>query len=258
MADSLARALHAAGIAHAEALAALAVPSVRLTPTRAAASLPMGASRLGGSPDVPLGFEWPTRSGRALTFLTQLALADVRAPALPATGWLLFFYDAELQPWGFDPADDGCAPVIHVDVARDQLTRCPHPEVADDAGPFARCAVELTASLDLAGPEDSLLVDAGIPLTDDEANAYDAQVNGDPSPYHHLIGHPQLIQGDMRRELDDVAGGGAPWHLLLQLDSDEDGPGWMWGDLGRLYFWIRADDLAARRFDRVWLILQCS
>jgi len=32
----------------------------------------------------------------------------------------------------------------------------------------------------------------------------------------------------------------------------------MWGDLGRIYYWIRDDDLAARRFDRSWLVLQCG
>ena len=32
----------------------------------------------------------------------------------------------------------------------------------------------------------------------------------------------------------------------------------MWGDVGRLYFWIRDADLRARRFDATWLILQCS
>lgn len=47
------------------------------------------------------------------------------------------------------------------------------------------------------------------------------------------------------------------WNLLLQLDSDEAGPGWMWGDVGRLCFWIRDEDLAARRFERVWMQLQC-
>ena len=32
----------------------------------------------------------------------------------------------------------------------------------------------------------------------------------------------------------------------------------MFGDCGRVYFCIRKEDLAARRFDRVWLILQCG
>ncbi len=50
--------------------------------------------------------------------------------------------------------------------------------------------------------------------------------------------------------------GAADWRLLLQLDSD-DNPKWMWGDAGRLYFWIREQDLAERNFSRVWCIEQC-
>jgi uncharacterized protein YwqG len=44
--------------------------------------------------------------------------------------------------------------------------------------------------------------------------------------------------------------------FLLQVDSD-DAAGMMWGDAGMLYFWIRDDDLAARRFDRAWCVMQC-
>jgi len=48
------------------------------------------------------------------------------------------------------------------------------------------------------------------------------------------------------------------WIMLLQLDTDDSGPpGWMWGDAGCLYFWIRQQDLAAHRFERCWTILQC-
>jgi uncharacterized protein YwqG len=52
------------------------------------------------------------------------------------------------------------------------------------------------------------------------------------------------------------------WQLLLQLDTDETvefehGSTWMWGDSGTLYYWITRTDLAARRFDRSWCILQC-
>ena len=48
----------------------------------------------------------------------------------------------------------------------------------------------------------------------------------------------------------------ADWRLLLQLDSDDD-LNWMWGDVGRLYVWCRESDIAARRFERCWTILQC-
>ncbi len=56
-----------------------------------------------------------------------------------------------------------------------------------------------------------------------------------------------------RKELDRKA---LDWKLLLQLDSDDDAR-MMWGDGGRLYFWICIDDLQKRAFDKVWMILQC-
>jgi uncharacterized protein YwqG len=41
------------------------------------------------------------------------------------------------------------------------------------------------------------------------------------------------------------------------VDLAEEAAGMMWGDAGRIYFWIRREDLLARDFDRSWLILQC-
>ncbi len=50
----------------------------------------------------------------------------------------------------------------------------------------------------------------------------------------------------------------ANWQLLLQLDTvRKDDFELMFGDCGRIYFYIRKDDLKARRFENVWLILQC-
>src|SRR5437660_3738448 len=53
--------------------------SVRLT-----AGGPDARSRLGGSPDVPAGFEWPTWQDRELAFLGQLDLAEVAATGCAA------------------------------------------------------------------------------------------------------------------------------------------------------------------------------
>lgn len=96
------------------------------------------------------------------------------------------------------------------------------------------------------------------------------------SPKHQLLGHPMPIQGDMQLECQLVSHGlycgdstgyydprakalepGArQWQLLLQIDTDEKA-GMMWGDGGRLYFWITKDDLKNRRFENTWMILQC-
>lgn len=42
------------------------------------------------------------------------------------------------------------------------------------------------------------------------------------------------------------------WTLLLQMEYG------VWATYGFLYFYITKEDLAARRFDRIWLIFQCD
>ena len=63
-----------------------------------------------------------------------------------------------------------------------------------------------------------------------------------------------LFYRDPRRKA--LEPGADDWGLLLQLDSDETA-GFMWGDVGMLYYWIRKQDLAKNRFDRVWMAQQC-
>jgi uncharacterized protein YwqG len=130
---------------------------------------------------------------------------------------------------------------------------------------------------------DKLIENAG--LTDAERDAYYElpsefeqlthieEGNGN----HHLLGHSANVQGDMQLEAQLVTNGlycgnstgyqdpkrkllesGADdWLLLLQLDSD-DSNGFMWGDCGMLYYWIRRDDLENLRFEKAWMTLQCS
>ena len=48
------------------------------------------------------------------------------------------------------------------------------------------------------------------------------------------------------------------WMLLFQLDTVENGDfELMFGDCGHIYFYITKEDLAARHFERIWLMLQC-
>ncbi|WP_344510140.1 DUF1963 domain-containing protein [Dactylosporangium maewongense] len=56
----------------------------------------------------------------------------------------------------------------------------------------------------------------------------------------------------------DLQADAAGWRLLWQVDTDLHGLGieWMWGDMGKLYFWIRSEDLAIGCFDRVWVLVQ--
>ncbi|MDR0965354.1 MAG: DUF1963 domain-containing protein [Myxococcales bacterium] len=284
---AIAARLREATIPDADTLAALAERSWRITATRTQMSaIELGQSRFGGRPDVPADFLWPTRDGRPLSFLAQLDLVEIAAPALPSRGWLLFFYDVEEQPWGSKPEDAAGSRVVYVDVAREALVRRSHPTDEIDAE-FQPCSLAFAEAIDLPDPYDSVVERAGVDIAYEQTEYYGAVLDelagnetssvDDYGVHHHLLGNPQLIQNDMRAECEQMAMASNPttrslpkarvkesmkrapdeWQLLLQLDSDDDGPEWMWGDSGRIYFWIRRTDLAARAFDKTWLILQC-
>lgn len=238
-------------------------PAVKLTPRRSSASV--GASKLGGAPDVGPGFEWPRREDRPLQFLAQVDLADVArfpfASVLPSGGLLSFFYDVEEMPWGFDPKDKG-GWHVHFEADPTVLARPDPPGDLPEEGRFNEVAL------------DAIEVETAPP---DQADDQDEDEGEDETPRHQLLGHPAVIQGEMRLECEMVARGlstgdgtaykdprvpemeaaARRWRLLLQLDTDDDAA-MMWGDMGRLYFWITEDALRRRAFDEVWMVLQCS
>lgn len=61
------------------------------------ARLRLGASRVGGRPDLPRRFKWPERDGVPLSFFAQLELAALARfdleRRLPGKGWLVHFID---------------------------------------------------------------------------------------------------------------------------------------------------------------------
>lgn len=260
-------------------LIAAAQSSLRLKPAPDDDDL-ITRSRIGGEPDLPAGFDWPASAGGvSLSFLAQIDLFDLEGTAIGGNftngGILSFFYDADQQPWGFDPKDRDGWRVFHF--AKDQsLLRMETPEDVETYCQFAanplRFEEELTfEDLSQNGDEHGLTDDEHERCFDFQANVY-----GD-DPIHRMLGYPQLVQGDWKLECQLASNGiyvGGPegyqspqaqqlsagadeWMLLLQLDSDDD-IGFMWGDLGRLYFCITKNDLAKMDFSKVWAILQCS
>jgi hypothetical protein len=243
--------------------------------------LPLGASRFGGVPELPADVPWPARrGGKPLAFLAQLAWADLSracpSEELPTQGALFFFYDVDEQPWGHASQADGW-----------RVLDVPPGERGPSATAPRTCALDLRATWSL--PSAAVLtyeeVAAAPGLRD--VRAAMTGIGG-----HRFLGHPDEVQGSMYGGFPGVLQStkarpgvdpftkeailipgitleGVPadvlallrtkaeWRLLLQLDSDDE-LGWCWGDVGTLYFWIREDDLRARRFDRVWLQLQCG
>lgn len=257
-------------------------PSVRLramAPDEAAKQ--PGVSRIGGLPDLPSGTKWPVVGKHALFFVAQINLEDVSPfdleNRLPKSGLLSFFY-------GWGASENG---VIYTKGDQKDLGPCkPPPKLPDAISPswirrwflgkrpervFRACRISF--SRELTPPDGmSFAMDA---LSDDMVYSddfyekyYELLGEKETDPHHQLLGNPASIQGAyMEAECAGIPLGKGPltaeqlsqisqWKLLAQFDSD-DLPGMMWGDLGRLYYYIHESDLGIGEFSRVFVTGQC-
>ena len=241
--------------------------------------VPVGGSRLGGVPDFPAELQWFCRdSGRPLSFLGQINLQEVspldEAHELPDRGLLYFFYDYSQEdggmPWGFDPADRDGFRAYWYDGPMDALSPRQAPEDLDEELIFPQAALQFSAGEELPDPDSDLLLTADLP--DEETEDFFDYLDEIEEPGTKLLGHARCQQYGMELQCASVTQGNylgngenflsnpelaKPWRLLFQLDSEDDA-NMMWGDCGMLYFWMRQEDLQARRFDRAWMILQCG
>jgi uncharacterized protein YwqG len=221
---------------------------------------------------------------RPLAFLAQINLSDVAAAGgtnlgLPNWGLLSFFYDAESQPWGFDPGDSvGFRLMWFGDPVLEQQ----QPSKTLDA--VFKPVSLLPQARECVPPPETFAVSQILDRATDQKSAR-AQLKGlfsrDTRDAYLISGHalggwPCPIQGEMETECQLVSNGifcglpegyastkaahlrpgAADWRLVLQLTSDESA-GFEWGDSGTIYVWMREQDVRARRFDRCWTVLQC-
>lgn len=258
-------------------------PSVRIRSVDSKQEAEIGASKLGGCPDLPKDTVWPVWKGIPLSFIGQFDLSEVLRfqieDTVPKEGMLSFFYDAEQTTWGYDPEDRESWKVFYFEKA--DLIRTQFPKELPLQSRFQERPVEFQQDVTLP-PWDSSVIDE-LELSDEEDDDYIdflpevRKLAYESETVHRLFGYPDQVQGDMQLECQLVSNGlycgdasgyqdprrgelqeGAnDWRLLLQIDSDQS-IGMCWGDVGRLYFWIKANDLKQGNFDQVWMVLQCS
>lgn len=237
-------------------------------------------TRLGGRPNLPPSVAWPVWREEPLSFIAQIDLAHlptIPGLNLPRAGALYFFYDALEQPWGFDPADRGCARVLYSRVALAESPVRRPPKELETRFPGVVAAV---TPLEITFPDiSSPLFDAHTFSIEQKQDYWEAKEGWEQDrtrTLHRIGGHADVIQGDPRPMVEFVSNGvycgdtagykkgkkrgllknASQWELLLQVDSDKKA-GMEWGDVGRLYFFVRKADLENRNFDNVWLVLQC-
>lgn len=257
----------------------------------------IGCTRFGGSPDVPEDFIWARYEGegftdnkvrpRPLSFLAQFDLEEISKydtdDLLPKSGVLSFFYELDSQKWGFDPKDKGCARVYWFE-DKTKLHTAEFPDDLDED--FRLPEFNITAKTELSYQDygDFLLQREKL-IEDWDAFDEAEEVLGieQPDECSKLLGWANIIQNNMTKQCELVRRGyylggtleeagitprddqeaeqwaNRDWLLLFQLDSIlDDNYELSLGDGGRLYFYIRREELAARNFDNVWLVLQCS
>jgi len=257
---------------------ALTKASIRLLTTPVAeTTLELGASKLGGVPDLPTATSWPIWKDIPQSFIAQIRLADLHQydvnGVLPGQGMLWFFYDAQQQTYGADPMDKGGWAVLFAETPG-TLERTPAPATLPPASQFRACALTYTSELTLAlQPQLEL---ASFDWTDEEQQRYETMLASFPTPEDHaavhnrLLGNPEMLQDDMRSQCQlvshgvtdvsdpkaaELAPGTMDWQLLFQVDSDEQA-GMRWASTGLLYYWLKKVDLQACNFAASWLVLQ--
>lgn len=252
----------------------------------------LGATRFGGQPDVSADFVWPTYDhvvkDRPLTFLAQFNCAELakfdKEHLLPDHGLLSFFYETDTQCWGYDPKDKGCARVYWFeDISA--LSAADFPADMEEDFKFPMVKIKMGSKITYPSWQDFREVFPDEKDCDAFDEVWAEWMEDDSKEMENnsqLLGWPDVIQNSMFDECDLVSQGyclGNPenwnripkgirqkaeetardrWVLLFQVDTVEcDDFELMFGDCGYIYFYITKEDLSARRFDRIWLILQC-
>ena len=243
-----------------------------------------GLTKFGGKPDVPEGFEWAYYNGKPLAFLAQFDLSEISKfdteDLLPKTGVLSFFYDLEAMPQSIDDEDNGFVRVYWFE-DKSALRTAEHPDDLKAEYRFPALGVTARSEKTYQSYPDFLLQRAKL-VEDWESferaqNSIGIDESGNISK---LLGWADPIRGNMTVQCELVSRGyflgdeegkkevtpldrqeaeqwsAKDWLPLLQLDTVTDGDFSLDLGGGRIYFYIRRDDLAERNFDNVMLYWQ--
>jgi len=258
--------------AYEEPLRRHARQALRLRTTEPEDHATPGSTRIGGTPDLPPGIDYPVTDGKLWRFYAQIDLAEIAGLQswLPRTGRLYFFGEGQEE-------GDGVR-VLHSNASAAELQPYAWPEGAEFADGFDvsdahegyKVRIDATVSLPnlynagggrLSGEDASLLE---IDRDDKLQEAYwalEAELAGDGERRNgaHLMNAHVFTQHENPQEQASRERGGLPqeWINLLTLDSDNK-PGFCFWDAGTFTFSIHEKDLALGDFSRVHWSLESS
>ncbi|WP_249280984.1 YwqG family protein [Paenibacillus sp. 7516] len=246
--------------------------------------IPLGGSKVGGNPDLPEDLEWPTWKEYDMSFISQINLADCpQQLSLPSSGLLSFFYAVKpmYAEMGFYNDPSTCRVFYFDSDGLEKLARRNTPKSLTDLEKVKPNQILFEPQFSVPTSESAYLESLGLGWNGNIENFAKYWKlflpNWSTKGYiNRLMGHPDPIQGDMQVSCeltygpykwiennnpeirDKVLNSALKWRLLLQIDSEEEKTGMMWGDSGRIYYWIHEDDLANLCFERVICVMQCT
>ena len=282
-----AQALRESDLPFKQELAELVRPAVFLdSQTPSSEPLPVGVSRLGGLPDLPVNTAWPTWQGQLQSFIAQINLSELPPfrdrNLLPGSGLLFFFYDSAQSTYGSSASDRGSFAVLYSENSGPTVDPDTIPERLGREAVFKPARLSFRMGMTEPGWEHPILERLG--LSFEERLTYaevvgraekSASIRTRPS-YHLMLGYPSPLQyavawdcervrvgyweadREKRKALEPVIRQQVEeWELLLQVDCDPHA-GIEWIGSGCLYYMIRRHDLESRRFGEVWCVLQTT
>lgn len=279
MDDELLGHLHASGLTRiADQLLSRSLSGIHLS-HRAVneETLAIGISKIGGTPDLPHGVQWPQWDGQPLAFLAQIRLAEVIPydvdAVLPTSGLLSFFFSGG----AIADRDPASWAVLYFEESVLSLVRSQPPSTLPADRRFTASAINFSITRMLPSLYSGHIQSLG--LTDEEATAYRrvynevsmaARYDQQEEPMHQLLGYPFDLEPDALLDAyraysewyddnpppqEDWSTDAMHWRLLLQIDSDAE-TGMDWGGGGLVYYCIEDDALRARAFNDTWLTMQ--
>lgn len=204
-------------------------------------SIAIGASKIGGLPDLPASAKWPMHDGCPMSFIAQIRLEDVsqNIEGLPKKGLLSFFLDDETEEMF-----ENCKVLLTKDTKK--LTRFSTPDKfqALRAGRparqhYAACALTLVPTLTLPSPSHPV-VDEN--LSDAEKEAFENAAK---------ISHPHVNQLLGYRDHGYDAENPSSACLLLRVTSDAQAD-MSFGDEDPVDFYVPKKALAKGEFTKVY------
>jgi uncharacterized protein YwqG len=216
-----------------------------------------------------------------LTYLGQIAMDELPPVGgktnLPRTGILYFFYDLINCPPGWRHSSKGGWRSIYLDVDRNEIETFNDYEAPELT--FLHCSLTFEVRHFLCEPEynpvriEQMSDQDFVRVCRELRKSFPLLSSRDSHNVRHkLLGFPDPLQDfDMERTChlisqgleqeweysEEIEDGANDWQLLAQIDCDEK-LDWEFGDMGRLFFWIKQQDLEQQDFSNVWFQFECA